>query len=355
MSRVAMCMSLWLSLGVAAVLTACSGGGGNAPPLAGDTSTLDTSRSADGVVSNAAGPVNWSIQAGASTLDQAFQDLDFYANTITIDAGDSVTWRVAAIEPHTVSFLAPHQTPPPPDSPQAVTPAGGKTEDGTTFTSSGLLMNGKTFATYTLTFPKPGTYVFHCLLHQPQMMGTIIVQKAGTPYPHTQSFYTHIGSVDEWKDLNAAAASVALFPFTVRGTTFAAGIAPGLATGPPADDTVVRFLNINTPNNLSQSGNLTIKVGTKLTWVDESNNEPHTVTFPPAGHGPPNISPFSPPSGGTTYDGTHLVNSGVLLPVAFLPGQRTTFSLTFTKVGSYKYFCLFHFPEGMTGVINVTK
>jgi plastocyanin len=331
------------SLLVAAfVLTACGGGGSGSAP----TSSLPDVTT-NSIAQSALAARNWSIQAGASTLDQAFQDLDYYASTITIDAGDTVTWRIAAKEPHTISFLAPGQKPPSPLSPQATAPAGGSTEDGTTFTSSGLIAGTQT---YTLRFPKPGTYTFMCLIHQPVMLGKIIVQNAGTPYPHDQAFYTHQGSVDLWNDLFAGVQSVALFPYPDRGTTLTAGISPGLAAGPPSQSTVLRFLNRKSKDNINYSGNVIIKVNTTLTFVDQSNNEPHTVTLPIAGQPLPNVPPFIPPSGlpNGTYDGTVFTNSGILLP-----GQ--SYHLKFTKPGSYQYFCLFHDDEGMKGFITVTK
>lgn len=59
------------------------------------------------------------------------------------------------------------------------------------------------------------------------------------------------------------------------------------------------------------------------------------------------MSPFSPASGPRSYDGTQPVNSGVLFP-----GQ--SFSLTFTKAGTYTYHCLFHDDtEHMVGTIVV--
>src|SRR5947209_2666412 len=137
------------------IIAACNGGGnGPLPQSGGDSPTTQS------LASIAATPVHWQIQAGASTLDQAFQDFDFYAHSITIDVGDSVTWRVASREPHTVTFLAPGQTPPPPGAPGALAPAGGSTENGSTFTSSGLMGVG---GSYTLTFTKAGTYKFYCL------------------------------------------------------------------------------------------------------------------------------------------------------------------------------------------------
>lgn len=319
-------------------LAACSGG--TQTPGGSDAGTTIVPQSADVMSLTASVPRTWTIQAGASTLDQAFQDFDFYAHTITIAAGDSVMWRLASKEPHTITLPAGQPLPAPPD-PRAFAPAGGSSYDGTVFTSSGLLGVG---GTYTLKFPKAGTYKFYCLLHQPEMQGTIIVQPPGGVIPHDQSFYTHEGSIDQWNDLTAAVASVKTFPFVPRGPHLAAGIAP---PGPPADSSVLRFLATNTTVNLAQIGNETIKVGTTLTWTNLSNNAPHTVTFPIAGQKPPaSLGLFAPPQGGNVYDGTHLVHSGVLFP-----GQ--SFSIKFTKPGGYYYYCIFHDDEGMIAAINV--
>lgn len=327
----------------AAILSACSGSSSSAPQQTGAMLPATTDRNVQLAVSS--GFTTWNVQAGASTTDYAIQDLDFYPKTITINAGDNITWRVAASEPHTVTFLAPGQTPPPGSSPQAVVPAGGTYYNGTSFINSGILNGGYKF---TVKFLKPGTYTYYCLFHQPAMEGTVIVQKAGTPYPHTAQYYLTIGAQDEWEDLGAAQLSVSSFPFADRGTTFAAGIDPGLVTFPPPDSTVLRFINTNNRGLLATAGNKTIKVGTTLTWVNETSNEVHTVTFPAAGKPLPEMNPFSPPSGGTVYDGTHLVNSGILPP-------KGRFSLTFTKTGTFTYFCLLHDNSGMMGTITVTQ
>lgn len=278
---------------------------------------------------------HWFVDAGAGGLEGALQALDFYSHGITIDAGDSVTWTARGTA-HTVSFLAPGQRPP--RGPKAGVPAGGHTEDGSAFTSSGLL---RPAASYTLSFPKPGVYNYYCLFHQPEMMGKVIVQKGGAPYPHTQAYYDASVVPDIQFDLGQAAKSLALFPFKDQ-VTFAAGIAPGLYAARPSQSTVLRFLD------RFDSGSVHIKVGTTLTWVNESNNEPHTVTLPPAGQPLPHIPPFAPPSGGSSYDGTQLTNSGVMFP-----GQR--YSLKFTKAGTFSYACLFHVEEGMVGTITVIR
>jgi plastocyanin len=81
----------------------------------------------------------------------------------------------------------------------------------------------------------------------------------------------------------------------------------------------------------------------------------HTVTFLSGGSAPPVVAPegnivIQPtatafPSGGPNYDGTGFVNSGLL------EGKGKTYSLTFTKAGTYGYLCLLH--PGMAGQVVV--
>lgn len=309
---------------LAGFLTACGGG---ATPAANTPSTT---------------AAQWRLNAGGSSHSEAFQGLAFYPGTITVDAGDTVTWTYVSAEPHTVTFLAAGQaTPPPPTDPSAPKPAGSSTYDGTAYTSSGFIAFGYS---YSLTFTKPGTYTYYCLLHQPEMQGTVVVNPAGTAYPAQEDAYSSQAMTQTTTDLQAAAQAVSQFPYTPGGTHIAAGIAPGLSGSAPAHATVNRFL---VDTNVDDS-TITIPVGTTVTWTNQSNNSPHTVTFPVAGQPLPSLpgDPFTPPMGGSTYDGTQVTNSGVLMP-----GQ--SYSLTFTKAGTFVYYCLFHDGEGMAGTILV--
>ncbi len=265
--------------------------------------------------------------------------MEFYPKTVTIDAGDSVTWKFPAGEPHTVTFLGPRTSPPPPSDPSAQAPAGGSTYDASTYTSSGFVAGGKT---YTLTFTKPGSYTYYCLIHG-DMVATLVVQPKGTSYPQTQAQLDSSGTTMMQADLQTAAAAVQLFPYASGGTHLAAGISTTLGVAPPGPSSVVRFLD----GPSLKDSNVTVAVGTTVTWTNLDANLPHTVTIPPAGQPAPEMSPFSPPSGGTTYDGTALVNSGPLM-------AAQNYSLTFTKPGTYTYYCLFHDgPEGMMGTVTV--
>lgn len=289
------------------------------------------------------GPQAFKIVAGGSMSMEAVQTLRFYPSSLTIDAGDSVTWSFPSGEPHTVTLLGPRTALPPPNDPTVAAPAGGTRYDGTTYTSSGFKLLG---GSYTLTFPTPGTFLYTCLLHGSLaggMNGTITVQPAGAAYPASNGTAISGAAAAQAADLALGANAVALFPFTAGGPHLVAGIAPGLVAAPPAPSTVLRFLDGPTLSSTT----VTVHVGDTVTWTNESNNEPHTVTLAPAGAPFPTLNPFSPPSGGNVYDGTTLVNSGVLMP-------GSSFSVQFTKAGTYTYHCLFHDDtENMIGTVIV--
>lgn len=91
---------------------------------------------------------------------------------------------------------------------------------------------------------------------------------------------------------------------------------------------------------------ITIDVGDSITWT--VSGDAHTVTFL---SGAPQPSPLDPssaiPQGGSTYDGTGVASSGIIPPI---PGQNT-YTLTFTKAGTFPYLCLIH--PGMAGTVVV--
>ncbi len=281
---------------------------------------------------------SWAMTAGASSHNEALQALVFYPSSITIDAGDSITWTAPAAEPHTISFPILGQKPLPPTDPTASTPEGGTSYDGTAYVSSGFIGGG---ATYKLTFPKAGTYKFYSLPQEPLAVGTVVVQAAGTNYPTSQSAYNASAAASIAADEASALTSVGTIP--AFADTIAAGVSPATAGG--STSTVMRYLSGPT---LVDDESVSVKVGTTITFANRSNNVPHTVTFPALGASPPAGPPFQPAAGGNTYDGTALVNSGVIPPGG-------TFKLTFVKAGTYPYYCLFHSgAEGMVAKITVT-
>lgn len=87
-----------------------------------------------------------------------------------------------------------------------------------------------------------------------------------------------------------------------------------------------------------------IRAGDTLTW-DFVWDEPHSVTFGQiAGNPEP---PSHPGVAVVDYDGTGFVNSGLVFPA---PGG-SSFSVKFTKQGTFDYFCFIH--PLMTGQVFV--
>lgn len=260
---------------------------------------------------------------------------------LDVAVGDRVTWRdIDALEPHTVSFgpmallkalarqdqfiTLPQKSGPPllAFNPKVAFPTPAATYDGTGYANSGLLVNGKSWS---LTFTRPGTFEYICLIHGVVMNGYVIVHAA---QPHGSSLY-HVQAGD----------------------------------GPQATNDQGNA----TINDAFYPLQLTIHVGDTVQWVGGF----HTISFGPTAllkqleqsfitpmpqqNGPP-LLVLNPrvafASGGTTYDGTGFVNSGIL-PLNMPQGSTAppSFSLTFTKVGTYPYVCLLH--PGMDASIIV--
>ena len=126
------CLAIILAVGVFAVSCGGTSGGG----LYGGGGSTTTTVSSPGTTAGGAG--------GAQVVAKGFA---FDPATVTIKAGESVTWTNQDGTTHTV------------------------TADNGEFDSS-QLANG---ATFTFKFDKAGTYPYHCSIH-PTMTGTVVVQ-----------------------------------------------------------------------------------------------------------------------------------------------------------------------------------
>jgi plastocyanin len=270
------------------------------------------------------------VQAGAGSADNAAQAFQFYPSTLTIDAGDSVTWKDGSGLIHNVSFgTAPATLPPP-------APVPGTSFDGTGFVSSGRIHPG---AAYTLTFPKAGTYNYVCRLHQPAMKATLVVQPAGTPYPAGQSSYAPSG--DPRLPAALAAGQAALAAQKVTSTAAAGGATSYAQNAGFGDGKSFGLLRFG-------AHQLTVHTGDTVVWTQNDPDEVHTVSFldngkdvdfltDPAAH---------QPAGGSVYSGSGFFNSGVLMP-------GKSYALTFNTPGTYAYQCLIHDEIGMKASITV--
>lgn len=304
----------------------------------------------------------------------------FRPQQLIIAAGDTVEWVNPYEEIHTVTFdpalqgksvpeiaerlpfiidASPRPLPGvaspagPPKlalNPKASTPvpaSGTATVDGAAFVNSGVLGKDGKFA---VTFPKQGSYNFICIVH-PFMSVGVQVAAPGTTVP-TQAMIDTEAAALLAEQLALGEASVAATKPGAREVLQAPG--DGFVS-------VMRFIN----------GRTTVNVGDTVTWRNPTP-VPHTVTFNFAASGPPGVPPFLlpepqaggppllvldpkvffPSSGPRTFDGTGYVNSGIIGTGEEAAGGPS-FSLTFTKPGTYNYICVLHADQGMAGVIEV--
>jgi plastocyanin len=348
-----------------------------------------------------AAPQTWNVLMGQQlSPDQnqkpAVQAYSFYPDNITIHEGDTVTWKHNSDgEPHTVTFLGPGTTlpsffanvpsgPPPqlpstgpfpslPVNPQVVFPAGGNSYDGSAFTSSGAIaQNIPGPQTYSLMFPKAGTYKYVCLIHTEQypdgsaspMVGTITVVAADQPLPMTPAQVEAAGQADLADDAAIA-----------TGSQQAAMTVPPDSPGP--NGTTIHHVNVGytviTPDNdwvdhqRFYPETLTINQGDTVEWSVPTDKTAHTVLFgepnaaalnvEPQPAGPPKVTtPFEVffPVGGPVNNGSGVYSSGFIQGPKDPPGPFAhSYSLTFTKPGTYNYVCGLHNENGMKGTIIV--
>lgn len=238
--------------------------------------------------------------------------------------------------------------------PCAEKPSGTFNGDEALYTS-GWLGPDQTFAVKLAETIKPGTYPFFCQLHGTDMGGTIEVVAASTPVK-SPAEHDAVAAAE----LAAAVAKAAPAYAQVQAATDAKPVAGTLAgEDVPVGTSVFAPADIKT------------KVGRKVTW---SVNGPHTISFnapadaqeirvaapdgsvhinpkavTPAG-GPGQGNPDKPaPINGGRYDGSGFRSSGII--IAFGPPGAWTYSLTFTKAGTFEYICGVH-PD-MKGTVTV--
>jgi plastocyanin len=300
----------------------------------------------------------WKAIAGGGTQDISVVVNAFSPRTLEIGVGDTVTWQIIGF--HNIAFPGGGQPLPAMDAmegdnvyvnPRVAFPAGGATYDGTTYTNSGLPQDPSKPFTYSLTFTKAGTYTYICIVHGPAMSGKVIVGKAmGSPAAVEQQAKKAMAA-----SIQAGQSAWKKFATMRQGSEVVVPLIGDVRAG----YSILRF----TPQPLR------VAVGTTVTWKMADLFEIHTVTFlggqkppefvlvQPQSQGPPKLQ-MNPaalkPSGGKTYDGMGIANSGVLYPPIAAPANLPkSYSLTFTKAGTYEYWCLVHVPEGMKGTIIV--
>lgn len=302
----------------------------------------------------------WTVLVGGGTKDHAIVSNAFHPRAIEVAPGDTVQWNFQGF--HTVSFTG-GQAPPPLViqeggkgyfNPAAFFPAGGKTYDGTGYANSGVppLDPAAPRLTYSLTFPKPGTHNYVCLIHGPLQGGTVVV-KAGAA-ARSPAAVAQQAKVVQAASVSAGARRFAGLKVQRTGSAVVIPLIGDQRTGFSA----LRF----TP------APVTVNLGAAVTWKMADPFEIHTVTFLGGGKapefvrvlpqtgGPPKLllnPPAAAPTMRKSYDGTGYLNSGLLFPPGAPGNPPTSFTVSFLKAGRYEYVCLVHMAEGMKGTIIV--
>lgn len=301
------------------------------------------------------------VARAASTLDI---DVGYGTGTVaaqafgpgaaTVVVGDSVRFTITSDEVHTVTFGDGPATVPPANWPVSgwTAPAGpppwefGSVQyDGTGFLNTGIAVKG---STATVEFTKAGTFAYLCAIH-PGMAGKITVVDSGSATTQAEADadasateQALLGAVDGLRSDRLAAVSTddngdgTTTHHAYADATTQPGAQPGGGSGYLE---LLEFL----PSRIE------VKRGDTISWTGSAV---HTVTFLPEGDTVANHDAFTtPPSGdGTDYDGTGIANSGLFNAG---PGSPASFSLTFSKEGTYPFYCLLHAELGQIGTVVV--
>lgn len=299
-------------------------------------------RIAGGSTTRQSGPRTWHATVGVESTDRGIQGMVLLPADLWINVGDTVRWTVQSSSRHTVTFLPPGQSRPsfsPVDLSQVLR-QGGTAYDGVSYYNSGLLSaysHPQLRRTYQLTFENVGTFAYICLVHH-HMTARVHVRPAGTPYPHTQA---------EYDGLVRQQTAAILQDGRGQAQKAAAQSSAHQVTLGVGDDraNVMRFL----PRHI------VIHVGEAITFTDRDRlgDEPHTVSYHNesayAGSVPDGERNGDP----TRFDGTQPLNSGYLGHSQLFNG--TSFTVTFTRSGTFRFYCGVHDYLGMKATIVVRR
>jgi plastocyanin len=303
-----------------------------------------------------AAPTKVSVQAGVNDAkDRTIAVLAFLPASVTVKKGASVEWTVPGSEPHTITFLPQGQTPPTPDDPanaalREKTTTGSYT--GTETLGTTIIPTGPDPATYAVSFPKAGTFTYHCIIH-PGMDGTVKV--VDDDAAESQSDIDGRATTEQNKWLaEGRAAKKALTDAPVKKTPNADGTNTwSVEMGSGSQHTAVLAF---------QPANADIKAGDKVTFVNNSN-APHTASFKgtkelPANPEAPEVMAPSPGPSPQKLNATDVFNTG-WLPPNVPPGQgppeaARSYTYAVPAAGTYSYVCILHAPSGMGGTLTVT-
>ncbi|MBX2998789.1 MAG: hypothetical protein KF893_09795 [Caldilineaceae bacterium] len=306
----------------------------------------------------------------------------FLPATIHIRAGDTVTWKLAGDDAHTVTLFS-HESPPefvlPVDmadptkgamvNPLVAFPSripGGPVEsyDGHIFVNSGQLSHEPAGPdappnnTFSVNFPTPGIYKVHCYFH-PWHTATVVVHE------NTDADVPDQAAIDA-----QAEAELASYLAQIDMAREQHNLPVNM---PAADGSTLWFVQAGAVNALTGDfhaqvyeflpRDLTIKAGDTVVWVsaefhsvvlDDAPPAPEPILPQMQENGPPllvlNPEVFAPMRPSPVYDPAQYFNSADIGPIA---ANGAAWALTFMEPGVYTYLCGLHHQMGMEGTIVV--
>ena len=316
----------------------------------------------------------YTVLVGYENTHQAVDVMGYFPGVVTIHVGDTVHWKLNSKEIHTVTFNADLTQPliiqgaDPSISPIMISPYASdpviptEMNDVKTFANSGIMgPDSGEFKNFSLTFAKPGTYNYLCLVHGAVMSGQVVVKglDESVPSPNQE---TAMGK----KQISAQLAKV---PAVLKAAN--AQVKPAEKN---SDGSMTHYILLG-----YESGQIdlmrffpkmtNVKPGDTVVWeMSPKNGAPHTVTFLNGAPSPDLfkvVSPYLyinpevvfpsplPPQPGEVLTRTGIFSSGITNPT---PGTLTPFYTL--KIGNMTpgllpYECLLHDDSGMTGSLQV--
>jgi plastocyanin len=301
-------------------------------------------------------------------------DNAFYPQRTTIRAGDSVKFDVLGF--HNVMSVPKGEDAPPFVVPGALVsgakdaagadfwfnnqptfgpnpavfgPSGDKVIDGKAIDGSGVGLEGP--MSWKVTFPKKGTYTLICSIH-PGMKTKITVKPKGATVPSKR------------QDARLVSKQVKLAAKLAKKLAAAKG-PKGAVIQAGSDKKGVGTLAFFPEHK-------TVKAGVPVTFtMSKTSTEIHNVAFGPdayiaelaenffgpTGIDPRTLYPSEAPGAPAVYDGTNhgngYINTGIIDVDGATPMPQKA-AITFTKPGTYEYYCIVHGAE-MKGKVTVTQ
>jgi plastocyanin len=324
----------------------------------GDDDSEDSTSTTEDTETSISVPDGIEVGVGINDPEDAnIAVLEFLPANISVETGTDVTWAWQGTEPHSVTFLDPGRTLPPPGDPSVFGPEGADTTsyDGSTFVNTGLQPLGpQAPAPFTMAFSAPGTYPYYCVIH-PGMVGEVTVTEPGGAVDTAEAVAERrADETDEWL-AEGRAAKAALAAAEPEVTENADGSSTWtVLMGATTEHTdILAFAP--TPAG--------VKAGDTVRFLNTSG-APHTASFFGAGAEPivdptdPRTDAAAPGPSPQTLSSSGFFNTGLLPPDAppgsGPPEAARTFDFTVPEAGTYAYVCILHAPSQMTGVVTAT-